>query len=139
MFSAVSIPQLLLGLNTCTHYDCICMNECMYVLCILYGQTDGWIDGCTQMYVCIYGWMYVCLRLSHYGMFLFISCDPFRPTLFSSVILIFQSTFLRGSYDSSPDVSESRKQESIGAAVVPPVKQTKMDVILKLQGVADTE
>lgn len=25
-------------------------------------------------------------------------------------------------------------EESIGAAVVPPVKQTKMDVILKLQG-----
>ena len=43
-----------------------------------------------------------------------------------------------GSYDSSPEVSESsRKQESIGAAVVPPVKQTKMDVILKLQGVAE--
>ena len=62
--------------------------EWMYVrielLCILYGQTDDkWIDGCTHMYVCM------CVILSHYGMFLFISCDLFRPTLISS--LIFQS------------------------------------------------
>ena len=30
-------------------------------------------------------------------------------------------------------------QETIGAAVVPPVKQSKMDVILKLQGLLGVE
>lgn len=34
---------------------------CMYVLCILYGQTDGWMDWWMYSNVCLYLWMDVCV------------------------------------------------------------------------------